>query len=99
MEKVINFLGGKKNGSDRTGVFDVPALLRTLTTALLAFGSIAFAAGNYFGTAKEVPARLEVVERKQDRVEEKLEAILANQTAAAADIRELRACVMGRGNK
>lgn len=99
MEKVINFLGGKKNGSDRTGVFDVPALLRTLVTAMLTFGSLAFAAGSYFGGAKDLPARLEVVERKQDRVEEKLEAILANQTMAAADIRELRACMLGRVSK
>lgn len=99
MEKVINLLGGKKNGSDRTGVFDVPVLLRNLLTALMTFGSLAFAAGSYIGAAKDVPARLEVVERKQDRVEAQLDAILQKLDSTGADVRELRTVMMSRGSK
>jgi hypothetical protein len=99
MEKVIKLLGGKKNGTDHTGVFDIPTLLKNLLTALLLFGSLSFTAGQYFGSAKDLPFRVETVERKQDRVEAKLEAILNNQAAAASDIRELRACIMDRGSR
>lgn len=97
MDKVINLLGGKKNGSDRTGIFDVPTLLKNLIAALVAFGSLTFTAGAYFSNSKDVPVRVSAVERRQDRMEPTLEAILANQSAMAADIRELRAAMLGRG--
>lgn len=97
MEKVIKLLGGKKNGTDHTGVFDIPSLLKTLVMALLTFGSVAFSAGAYFGSAKDMPVRMDTMERKQDRVEANIEAILANQAAMAADIRELRSVMMSRG--
>lgn len=97
MDKVINLLGGKKNGSDRTGIFDVPTLLKNLIAALVAFGSLTFTAGAYFSNSKDVPGRVSAVERRQDRMEPTLEAILANQSAMAADIRELRAAMLGRG--
>lgn len=98
MEKVINFLGGKKNGSDRTGVFDVPSLLKTMVMALLTFGSLAFTAGAYFSSAKDVPARVEIIERKQDRAEAQQDAILQELRSLGQDVREMRA-VMMRGGK
>lgn len=98
MEKVINFLGGKKNGSDRTGVFDVPSLLKMLIMAMLTFGSLAFTAGAYLASAKNLPDRVEAIERKQDRSEERQDAILQKLDALGTDVRELRSCMMGRNN-
>lgn len=95
MRKIINFLGGKENGSDKTGIFDVPSLLKMLLMVMITFGSIAFTAGAYLGSAKDLPARVENVERKQDRVEARLDAILQKLDSQGSDIRELRACMMG----
>ena len=97
MEKVIKLLGGKKNGTDHTGVFDVPTLLKNLLAALLAFGSLTFTAGSYFSTAKDLPERVEAIERKQDRAEARQEAILTELRSLGTDVRELRACMMDRG--
>ncbi|HSW49201.1 MAG TPA: hypothetical protein VLH09_03455 [Bryobacteraceae bacterium] len=94
MEKVINLLGGKPNGSPRTAVFDVPGLVRTLVTAMLTFGSLAFAAGTYFSGVKDLPARVDVVERKQDRVESQLPAILSELRSLGVDVRELRTALL-----
>jgi hypothetical protein len=99
MEKVIKLLGGRKNGSDHTGIFDVPTLLKNLLTALLLFGSISFTAGQYFGNAKDLPARVATIERKVDRSEAQQEAILTELRALGVDMRELRSCLMNRSNK
>ena len=96
MDLLIKLMGGKKNGTDRTAVFDMPTLMKNITLAMLTALSLAFTAGNYFSATKDLPVRMDTVERKQDRVDAKLEAILSNQAAAAADIRELRACMLGR---
>ena len=98
MEKVIKLLGGRKNGTDHTGVFDIPSLLKTLIMAMLTFGSIAFTAGSYLGSAKDLPARVETIERKQDRSETRQEAILTELRSLGQDVREMRT-VMMRGNK
>lgn len=98
MEKVISFLGGKPNGSDRTGVFDVPYLLKLLIMTALTFGSITFTAGAYFSNAKDIPDRVVSIERKQDRVEARLDAILTKLDSTSADVRELRACILNGRN-
>ena len=105
MEKIIettrNLLGGKENGSRRTGNFDVPTLLKNVVLLMLTFGSIAFTAGLYATTARELPAKvqtierkIEAVERKQDGVQAALDAILRGQAEQSADIRELRAALL-----
>lgn len=100
MEKVINLLGGKPNGSPRTAVFDVPGLVRTLVTAMLTFGSLAFAAGTYFSGVKDLPVRVETIERKQDRVESQQLAILSELRSLGVDVRELRTALLSdRRNK
>ena len=99
MDKVINLLGGKKNGSERTGVFDMPTLLKNLIAALMVFGSLAFTAGAYLSSAKDLPARVATIERQQDRSMAQQEAILTELRALGVDVRELRACMLNRGGK
>lgn len=90
MEKVIQFLGGRKNDSDRTGVFDMPELLKTLLMALLTFGSLTFTAGTYFGNAKDLPDRVMAIERKVDKNDTQHDAILSELHTLSTDMRELR---------
>lgn len=94
MEKVAKFLGVDK---------DIRDVVKNVILLLVTTASFAFAAGTYFGTAKDIPSRLACVEnkqtdsdRKQDRMAIQLETITSTQIQMASDIRELRSVLMDR---
>lgn len=98
MEKVIKLLGGSPNGTPKTGVFDIWELLRNIVFIVAALASLSFAAGTYFGNAKDIPARVDTLERKCEVSESRQDAILQKIDALGVDVREIRTVVMRRRN-
>lgn len=93
MEKAAKFLGIDKGIGEA-----VKNVLLLLATAI----SLSFTVGTQFGKAKDIPVRLEAVENNQiqterrlDRFESKVDAMLAGQQATRDDVRELRTFIMG----
>ena len=98
MEKAIKLLGGQKNGTPNTGIFEIWNLLRNIALIVVSFCSIAFALGNYVGNAKDLPERIDKIENRMTISETKDGEVLAALGDLRADIRELRACIL-RGDR
>ena len=80
MEKVAKWLGGNESME----------LVKNVIYLLVAFGSLTFAAGTYFGNAKDLPARVDTLERKADHID----VLASDVKEIRSDVREIRAVIM-----
>lgn len=94
MEKAARFLGIDKG---------LQEAVKNVVMLLLAFGSIMFTAGTFFGNAKDVPERVSKIERRQDIAESELrvqlQRISEKLDAQSSDIKELRSCMLSERSR